>query len=69
MMVRNRKVEESCQQKWASVSERTGKGQFSFQSQRTAMPKNAQTYHTTAFISHTSNAQNSPSQTSKVPEP
>ena len=34
---------------------RTGKGQFSFQSQRKAMPKNAQTtYHTIALISHTS---------------
>ena len=26
-----------------SISQRTGKGQFSFQSQRKAMPKNAQT--------------------------
>ena len=32
----------------------TGKGQFSFQSQRKAMPKNVQNYHTIAFISHTS---------------
>ena len=30
---------------------RTGKGEFSFQSQRKTMPKN---YHTTAFISHAS---------------
>ena len=34
-----------------SSSHRTGKGQFSFQSQRKAMSKNAQN---TAFISHTS---------------
>ena len=34
-----------------SSGHRTGKGQFSFQSQRKAMPKNAQT---TALISHTS---------------
>ena len=32
---------------------RTGKGQFSFQSQRRAMPKNVQ-YHTIALISHAS---------------
>ena len=31
----------------------TGKGQFSFQSQRKAMPKNVN-YHTVALISHTS---------------
>ena len=31
-----------CQQIW-KPSHRTGKGQFSFQSQRKAMPKNAQT--------------------------
>jgi len=31
----------------------TGKGQFSFQSQRKAMPKNVQNYHTIALISHT----------------
>ena len=39
-----------------SSGHRTGKGQFSFQSQRKAMPKNAQTttYHTIALISHTS---------------
>ena len=34
-----------------SSGHRTGKGQFSFQSQRKAMPKNAQT---TTLISHTS---------------
>ena len=33
---------------------RTGKGQFSFQSQGRAMPKNVQTYHTITFISHAS---------------
>ena len=33
-----------CQQIWKTISgHRTGKGQFSFQSQRKAMPKNAQT--------------------------
>ena len=33
-----------CQQIWKlSTGHRTGKGQFSFQSQRKAMPKNAQT--------------------------
>ena len=32
----------------------TGKGQFSFQSQGKAMPKNAQTTRTIALISHTS---------------
>ena len=34
-----------CQQIWKTLSSghRTGKGQFSFQSQRKAMPKNAQT--------------------------
>ena len=33
-----------CQQIWKfSSGHRTGKGQFSFQSQRKAMPKNAQT--------------------------
>ena len=49
---------------------RTGKGQFSFQSQRKAMPKNAQTI-TQLCSSHTlaSNAQNSPSQVSTVREP
>ena len=36
-----------------SSGHRTGKGQFSFQSQRKAMPKNAQN-HTIAFILHTS---------------
>ena len=50
--------------------EDVGKGQFSFQSQRKAMPKNAQT---TAQLhsSHTllSNAQNSPSQASAIREP
>ena len=38
-----------------SSCHRTAKGQFSFQSQRKAMPKNAQTtYWTTAIISHSS---------------
>ena len=47
---------------------RTGKGQFSFQSQRQAMPKNAQTI-AQLHSSHTlTNAQNSPNQASIVPE-
>ena len=37
-----------------SSGHRTGKGQFSFQSQRKAMPKNAPKYHTIALISHAS---------------
>ena len=51
-------------------SHRTGKGQFSFQYQRKAMPKNVQTT-TQLHSSHmlASNAQNSPSQTSTLREP
>ena len=52
-----------------SSGHRTGKGQFSFQSQRKAMPKNVQT--TAQFhSSHTlaSNPKNSPSETSTVCE-
>ena len=37
-----------------SSGHRTGKGQFSFQSQRKAMPKNAHKYCTIALISHAS---------------
>ena len=37
-----------------SSGHRTGKGQFSFQSQRKVMPKNAKYYCTIALISHTS---------------
>ena len=37
-----------------SSGHRTGKGQFSFQSQRKAMPKNASTTTQLALISHTS---------------
>ena len=37
-----------------SSGHRTGKGQFSFQSQRKAMPKNAQSTLTVALISHAS---------------
>ena len=37
-----------------SSGHRTGKGQFSFQFQRKAMPKNAQTNRTIALISHAS---------------
>ena len=49
---------------------RTGKGQFSFQSQTKEMPKNVQTT-AQLYLSHTqqSNAQNSPSQASTVREP
>ena len=53
-----------------SIGHRTGKSQFSFQSRRKAMPKNAQTtaqlhsFHTLAKWS-----QNSPSQASTVCEP
>ena len=39
-----------------SSDHKTGKGQFSFQSQRKAMPKNVHTYHTIALISHASKA-------------
>ena len=43
-----------CQQIWKTQhGHRTGKGQFSFQSRRKAMPKNAQN-HIIAIISHTS---------------
>ena len=37
-----------------SSGHKTGKGQFSFQSQRKAVPKNDQTYLTVALISHAS---------------
>ena len=53
-----------------SNDHRTGKGQFSFQSQRKAMPKNAQTtaqLHSSHMLE--SNAQNSPSQASAIHEP
>ena len=52
-----------------SSGHRTGKGQFSFQSQRKAMPKNAQTtaqLHSSHML--ISNAQNSPSQASAIRE-
>ena len=48
----------------------TGKGQFSFQFQRKAMQKNAQTtaqLHSSHML--VSNAQNSPSQASAIREP
>ena len=51
-----------------SSGHRTGKGQFSFQSQRKAMPKNAQTiaqFHSSHMLV---NAQNSPSQASAIRE-
>ena len=53
-----------------SSGHRTGKGQFSFQSRRKAMPKNDQTtaqFHSSHTL--TNNAQNSPSQASTVCEP
>ena len=60
-----------CQQIWKTLSSghRTGKGQFSFQSQRKAMPKNAQTT-TQLHSSHmlVNNAQHSPSQASAIHE-
>ena len=56
-----------------SRGHQTGKGQLSFQSQRKAMPKNAQTitqlhYHSIALIS-CMDAQNSLSQDSAIREP
>ena len=53
-----------------SSGHRTGKGQFSFQFQRKAMPKNAQTT-TQLHSSHmlVNNAQNSTSQASTIREP
>ena len=60
-----------CQQIWKAESDhRTEKGQFSFQSQRKAIPKNAQN-NTQLHSSHklVSNAQNSPSQASIICEP
>ena len=50
------KVLHSICQKFGKLSSghRTGKGQFSFQSQRKAMPKKCSNYHTIALISHTS---------------
>ena len=52
-----------------SSGQRTGKGQYSFQSQRKAMPKNAQTT-TQLYSSHMleSDAQNPPSQASAICE-
>ena len=53
-----------------SSGHRTGKGQFSFQSQRKATPKNIQTSaQLHSHPSSQSNAQNSPSQASTVHEP
>ena len=52
-----------------SSGHRTGKGQFSFQSLRMALPKNAQLLNDcTHFSGYQSNAQNSPSQASTVGE-
>ena len=55
-----------------SSGHRTGKAQFSFQSQRKTMPKNARTIimHNCTHLTHwQSNAQNSQSQASTVREP
>ena len=61
-----------CQQIWQlSSGHRSGKSQFSFQSQRKEMPKNVQTT-TQLNSSHAlekHNAQNSPSQASAICEP
>ena len=38
-----------------SSGHRTGQGQFSYQSQRKAMPKECSNYHTIALISHATN--------------
>ena len=55
-----------CQQIWKTQQwPQDGKGQFSFQSQRKAMPENVQI----ALISHASNVQNSPIMASTVCEP
>ena len=52
-----------------SSGHKTGKGQFSFQSQRKAMPQNVQLLHNCTHVTHQqSNAQNSPSQASIVHE-
>ena len=52
-----------------SSGHRTGKGQFSFQFQRKAMPKNAQ-INAQLHSSHMLvNTQNSPSQASAIREP
>ena len=57
-----------CQKIWETQSGHgTGNSQFSFQSQRKAMPKNAQT--TTQLHSSHTHAQNSPSQASAICEP
>ena len=56
-----------CQQIWKTQQwPQDRKSQFSFQSQRKAMPKNVQTC---SFHRIASNAQNSPSQVSTVHEP
>ena len=52
-----------------SSGHRSGKGQFSFQSQRKAMPKNAQTTTHLHSSSKLENAQNPPSKASTVHEP
>ena len=60
-----------CQQIWKTQHwHRTGKGQFSFQSQRKAMPNNAQTtaqLHSSRML--VKYAQNSPRQASAICEP
>ena len=59
-----------CQKIWKSTGQKTGKGQFSFQSQRKAMPNNAQTtaqLHSSRML--VKYAQNSPRQASAICEP
>ena len=52
-----------------SSSHKIGKGQFSFQSQRKAVPKNVQnTTQLQLFDTLANNAENSPSEASTVPE-
>ena len=58
-----------CQQMWKTQQgHRTGKCQFSFQSQRKAMPKNVQTTAILHSPQMKSKAQNNPSQASTVCE-
>ena len=55
-----------------SSGHRTGNSQFSFQSQKKAMPKNVQTtaqLHSSHTLRWQSNSQNSPSEASTVHEP
>ena len=59
-----------CQEIWKTQQDhRTGKGQFSFQSQRKAMPRMYKLQHNcTHLTSQQSNAQNSPSEAKTIHE-